>query len=312
MNIAIMGAGAVGGYFGGVLARYGEDVSLIARGAHADALEHNGLQIDSHWGRFTVRPPVLRDPADAGTADLVLYCVKLYSNAEVLPRIRPMVGPQTSILTLQNGIASGEVIAACYGRERVLPGATYVEAAVTAPGRVRQAGPVARIEFGETDGSRSARVERIADVLDKPGIQVQLSADIRAALWTKLVSIGALGTVVTAARASLVEVLAAPEGEHTIRAVMEEIVAVGEALDVTFPAGVVDAMLRDARERASEFGASLQRDFEQGKPLELDGLLGTVVRLGRTHAVPVPVSAALVTVLHKFKDGAAAATSGTG
>lgn len=303
MKIAVMGAGAVGGYFGGVLANSGEDVTLIARGVHGEAINSNGLKVESHWGSFTVKVPATANPADVGPVDLILHCVKLYSNADALPLIKPMVGPSTTILTVQNGVTSGEIIAGHYGWDHVLQGATYIEAAITGPGQIEQSGSTARIEFGEKDGSQTERTAKIRDVLDRKGIQVGVSSDIVSTLWTKLVAVGAFGTVMTAARASLPEVLAGPEGENTIRTVMEEIVAVGRSEGVTFEPGVVDAKLHGGIEEADEFKSSLQYDLTNGKPLELDDILGAVVRKGREAEIPVPASAALVMTLEKFKHG---------
>lgn len=304
MKVAIMGAGAVGGYFGGALARDGVDVSLIARGAHADAINKSGLDVDSHWGKFNVKVPATPDPAEVGEVDLVLHCVKLYSNPDALPLMKPMVGPNTNILTIQNGVTSGEIIAGHYGWERVLQGATYIEAALTGPGKVEQSGSTARIEFGERDGSSTDRTSAIRDLLDREGIQVAVSTDIESTLWTKLVAVGAFGTVMTAARATLPEVLAGPEGERTIRTVMEEIVAVGQAEGIKFAPNVVKGKLEDGISEAEEFKSSLQFDLYNGKPLELDDILGAVVRKGREKDIPVPASAALVMTLENFKHGA--------
>lgn len=303
MKIAVMGAGAVGGYFGGVLANSGEDVTLIARCAHRDAITRNGLKVESHWGGFTARVAATPDPYEVGVVDLILHCVKLYSNAEALPLIKPMVGLSTTILTIQNGVTSGEIIAGHYGWDRVLQGATYIEAAISAPGEIEQSGSTARIEFGEKDGSSSERTERIRTLLDRPGIQVGVSSDIVSTLWTKLVAVGAFGTVMTAARANLPEVLAGLHGESSIRTVMEEIVAVGRSEGVSFAPGVVDAKLNGGIEEADEFKSSLQYDLNNGKPLELDDLLGAVVSKGRAAGIPVPASAVLVMTLEKFKHG---------
>ena len=303
MKIAVMGAGAVGGYFGGVLANQGEDVTLIARGAHGEAIRQSGLRVDSHWGNFNVKVPCTSDPSEVGAVDLILHCVKLYSNVDALPQIEPMVGPNTNILTIQNGVTSGETIAAKFGWDRVLQGATYIEAAIMGAGHIEQSGSTARIEFGENDGSQSARVSQIRDLLDKPGIQVAVSSDIVSTLWTKLVAVGAFGTVMTAARASLSEVLAGPGGETTIRTVMEEIVAVGKSEGISFAPGVVDEKLHGGIEEAEEFKSSLQYDLTNGKPLELDDILGAVVKKGRAAGIPVPASAALVMTLEKFKHG---------
>ena len=303
MKIVVMGAGAVGAYYGGALARQGAEVVLIARGEHAEAMRVGGLRVESFWGDYVVHPAVALTPDEVGVADVVLHCVKLYSNSDTIPEMHPLVGDVTVILTVQNGITGGEALAQQFGWERVLEGATYIETSIGGPGRVVQTGSAARIEFGERDGSISERVERLRDVLSVPGIQVEVSSDIRASLWSKMVAIGALGTIVTAARASLSEVLVMEEGMNTIRTVMEEIVASGKANGVEFPNGIVDTKLADAVAEADEFQSSLQSDFNRGGKLELDDILGAAVRLGREAGIPMPASSAMVLTLQKFKGG---------
>ena len=212
MKVAVMGAGAVGGYYGGVLARDGVDVTLICRGSHRDAIRSAGLRVDSHWGGFNVNPIATDDPGEVGPVDLVLHCVKLYSNDEAVPLLRPLVGDETNILTIQNGVTSGQRLANEFGWGKVLQGATYIEAAIAAPGQIEQTGSAARIEFGERDGTASDRAEAIKSLLDRPGIQVVVSSDIASTLWTKLVAVAAIGTVMTVSRSSLPEVLGWPEG----------------------------------------------------------------------------------------------------
>ena len=303
MKIAIMGAGAVGGYYGGTLARHGLDVALICRGPHRDAIARNGLQVTSHWGKFTVHPLAASDPAEVGQADLVLHCVKLYSNHEAVPLMRPLVGRNTRILTIQNGVTSGQRLADEFGWDRVLQGATYVEAAITAPGSVEQTGPTARIEFGETDGTKSERAESVRKLLDRTGIQAEISSDVTAALWTKMVAVASIGTLMTAARASLTEVLGWPGGADVIRTVMEEIVAVGKSKRVSFPPDVVSERFQAAASEAEHFRSSLQMDLNAGRPLEVDDLLGAVVRMARDAGIPTPASETLVMTLERFKRG---------
>lgn len=303
MKIAVMGAGAVGGYYGGVLARSGADVTLIARGANADAMRARGLSVSSHWGDFVVKPDVAEMPADVGEVDLVLHCVKLYSNSDAIPTMSPLVGNDTVLLTLQNGITGGEALADEFGWDQVLEGATYIESSLFAPGKVVQSGSMARIEFGSRSGASSLVIDRVSSALDVSGIQVVVSDDIRSVLWSKMVAIGALGTVVTVARASLGEVLEFEEGLNTLRTVMEEIVSCGKAHGVSFPTGIADSKLSDAIAEADEFQSSLQLDFNRGGALELDDILGAAVRLGRDSGIPMPASATLVMSLQKFKHG---------
>ena len=303
MRITVVGAGAVGGYFGGVLANNGDNVTFIARGEHCRAINDNGLKVSSHWGDFQVPVLATPDPSEIGEVDLVLYCVKLYSNPETLPLIGPLLGANTTILTLQNGVTSGEIIAEHYGWDFVLQGATYVESAIIEPGVIEQTGSVARIEFGEKNGRETTRTTAIKHLLNKPGIDSAVSENIRFALWNKLVSVAAIGTIMTAGRASLPEVLSGSEGMNTIRTVMEEIVSVGKSEGIEFPPNVVEEKLSDAVDEAEDFKSSLQYDLTVGKPLELDDLLGSVVLKARSAGIPVSASATLTMVLDKFKNG---------
>lgn len=303
MRIAVMGAGAVGGYFGGVLANQGEDVTLIARGAHGEAIAKNGLKVDSHWGNFTVNVPVTNDPSTVGEVDLILHCIKLYSNADAFPTMKPMIGEKTTILTIQNGATSGSIIGKAFGANHVLQGATYIETGITGPGHIHQSGSTAMIEFGEEDGSMTPRIEAIQNLLNREEIQIKVSSNIVDTLWNKMVSVGAIGSVMAASRASFSEILASPHGEHSVRTTMEEIVAVGQSQGVTFPPRCVESKMEDAIAEAEETQASLQYDLDNGRPLELDDILGSVVRIGREVGIPVPSSVALVTVLDKFKEG---------
>ena len=303
MKVAVMGAGAVGGYFGGVLARFGEDVTLIEMGEYLEAIRSGGLRLSTNWGDFTVNPRATPNPAEVGPVDLVLYTVKTYSGGVVLPFIRPIVGPETTILTVQNGVTSYSRIAEVYGAERVLPGAAYIEVGRLEAGHVRQTGPTARIEFGEMNGEVTPRVEAVAELFSKEGIQVQISTDIESALWTKLVSVGSIGTVMAVTRAPLSDVFEGPEGERTVQTVMEEIVAVGTAKGVRFAPDVVDAHMASARAEVEAYQASLQQDLLAGRPLEIDDILGAAVRDGREIGVPVPASAALCVALERFKHG---------
>ena len=195
MKVAVIGAGAVGGYYGGALAKARLEVALICRGAHRDAIVSDGLRVTSNWGDYTVRPQATPDSSEVGPVDLVLYAVKLYSNPSALPLIEPLLGDGTVVLPLQNGTESADIIADVYGWDRVLAGTTYIEAARTGDGQIEQTGSTARIAFGEQDGARSERVERVVEILDREGVQTEVSADIRKTLWSKLVLVGAIGSV---------------------------------------------------------------------------------------------------------------------
>ena len=303
MRIAVVGAGAVGGYYGGTLAKHGEQVVLVCRGAHREAIVRDGLHVSSHWGDFTVHVPATDDPREVGPVDLIIYAVKTYHNPAALPLLEPLLGAETAILSIQNGVESPARIAAVYGWAPVLAGTTYIDAARPAPGRIEQVGATARIVFGEQDGAYSPRAKRVADVLTKEGLQVEVSNDIVSSLWAKLVLVAATGTVMTASRASFLEVLDCPVGALTVRTVMEEIMTVGRAHGAEFASDVVETRMATAKADAPGLVSSLKLDFQAGNPLELDDLLGAVVRQGRAKNIPVPASAALYTALYKFRQG---------
>ena len=304
MKVAVIGPGSVGGYYGGVLAHHGNEVSLVARpGVYFDAMKANGLQLRTNWGDFTVHPQVTSDPAEIGPVDFIFYSVKLFNNEEALPLIKPLLKKDTTILTVQNGVDSADQIAAIYGWEHVIAGATYIETGRPEPGVIHQSGSTARIVFGEQDGSKTARTEEVFNLLNVEGIQPDVGDDIAVTLWTKLCNVGPIGTVMTASRSSFVEVLASPWGEYTVRSVMEDVERVARAKGVNLAPDVVDEKLRDGVAEAADTQASLQGDFKAGNQLEIEHLLGMVVREGRALNVPVPASAALVTSLWKFRNG---------
>jgi 2-dehydropantoate 2-reductase len=305
MKIAVIGPGAVGGYFGGVLARHGDEVAMIARpGPHMDAMRTNGLHLTTAWGDFTVHPQVTDDPNEVGPVDLVLYCVKLFHNPEALPLIAPLLQPDTTVLTLQNGVDSADAIAERYGWEHAMAGATYIQTGRPGPGQIRQAGLKARIAFGEQDGSHSDRVKRLSSILDREGIQYDVVSDIVTMLWTKLVIVATVASLMTASRSSMPEVLDSPWGRYTLRALMEEVEAVARAKGIEIPPDVVDQRFDEAVAEAEHTQVSLQDDFTAERPLEIESILGMVVREGMALGVPVPASAALVASLWNFRHGA--------
>ena len=303
MHVVIMGAGAVGGYFGSALSKNGVDVTFVARGQHLEHMKKYGLKIDSYWGNFLVKSRFTDSLENIKKADLIIQATKLYSNSSALPLLKPVIGTNTVILTIQNGISSGDIISEYYDWEKVLQGATYIETEIIDPGYIQQTGSVAMIEFGEKDGKISGRCLRVKDILDVDGIQVNISKDIASTLWIKMVSVGAIGTLATAARSSLVEMISGEFGSESLKNIMEEIVAVGKSEGIQFPIGVVDEKFNSAIREAEEFKSSLQYDFNNHKPLELDDILGTVVRIAKKNDIPTPASTILMSVLEKYKKG---------
>src|SRR6266540_2114935 len=235
MKIAVIGSGGVGGFFGGLLAQAGHDVAFIARGAHLRAIRTRGLKIERPSGGFTIAPAnATDDPADIGPVDLALLCVKTYDLPEALAQMRPLVGPQTSVLTLQNGVEAPDMVAAAFGVQAALPGLVYCEVAVKEPGVIFQGSALQRIVLGEFDGTRTPRAGTIAAAFADAGAETTLSENVLGALWSKFCFICAMGGCTTLARCSLGALLADDEGRRLLHIIMTEIRTVGEANGVRF------------------------------------------------------------------------------
>lgn len=304
-----MGTGGLGGYFGGLLGRAGEDVVFVARGAHLEAIAAEGLRVMSPDGDFTLRAPAIARPADAGTAELVLFAVKTYDEAAAAEAIRPVVGPGTAVLCLQNGVETEDRLVGVLGRAPVLGGVTYVSAAIEAPGVIRHSGLSGKIVFGELDGRLTPRVTAIDAALLRAGIRTEVVPDIVRVLWEKFVFICAVGGMTATTRATLGEVWDQPESRAMLRALMEETAAVAGARGMPLD-GVVDRQMALVERLVSgadyHTRASLYHDLAAGKRMELDALCGAVVRMGRDAGVPAPFSAAVVAVLRPHERRAAA------
>ena len=305
-KVTVFGVGAVGGYIGGVLTRHGIDVTLVARGERLRALQHKGLSIRSHWGDYQVLPKAMA-PEHVGTADILLFCVKLYSNDAAIPALAPMVGTNTTIVTLQNGVSSGAALAAAYGGNRVVEGPLYIAAESPSYGEVVQSGSVARIELGVREpGSGGEGMERLrlaVAVLDQPGIQVAAVENVVAILWSKLVSVGAIGTFSTASRLGLDRILETAHGALLIKRLMHEIADVARSEGVRLPENVVEERFAEEATEARFYRASMLADLRAGRPLELDWLLGDVVRRATNNGVDAPVATTLITMLSGFRKG---------
>ncbi len=290
MRFGIMATGGVGGYFGGMLARAGEEVRFIARGAHLEAIRQDGLRVDSvEPGEFTVAGVfAVDDPAEAGPCDVILYCVKTVANDAVIPAIAPMLGPDTVIIDLQNGVDNEERLAAAYGDERVMGGAAYIFTAVEGPGRIKQIGGPRRIVFGEIAGGASPRGENILAVMKNAGINAELSEDIQAEIWTKFIFICAVSGVTALTRSPIGEIMAYDGTKQMMREVMREVFEVGRAKGVNLPDGADEGRFKFLDEQNPASKGSLCHDLEAGRRLEIDALCGTVSRLGREAGVPTP------------------------
>lgn len=292
MRIAIYGAGAVGGYYGGRLARAGHDVVFIARGEHLRALRAGGLRVESTFGDFHLDPvKATDDPAEVGVVDLVIPGVKTWQLPAILPGMAALVGPQTVIVTTQNGIDSHLVIGEALGPEKVIAGITRLYSTLVEPGHIVHAAGPAQFLIGELDGSLTPRVQSLYETLKAtPGITAELSTDIQTELWAKLVMITSFGGVGSVARAPIGVLLARPETCALLEASMHEIAAVAAAHGHPLSPGVIDQSMAFFRSQPYLGTCSIQRDILAGRRSELDSLIGAVVRFAREKNVPVPVN----------------------
>ena len=291
MKILVMAAGAVGGYFGSVLARSGNEVRFIARGDNLRAIRERGLTIRSVTsGDFSIRAPVSDSVDGSWLPDLVLFCVKSYHNSKAIDCIAPAVGPDTAILTLQNGIGSGDDLAAAFGAERVMLGAAYVEAAHPAPGIFEEHGGTCRIVFAEPDSRKSPRSGSILETLRASGIDAEISDDIDRALWAKLVFICGLSGMTCITRSSFAEVMNTPQTADLALNVIEEVAAVARASGVNLDADIVESTMESFRKDRDDLISSMYDDLEAGRPLELANLNGKVSALGSGLGVPTPAN----------------------
>ena len=294
MRIAVMGTGSIGSYFGGMLALAGNQVTLIARGENLAAIRSDGLRIQTDERLLTIPSgddlSANDDPAAVGPVDLALLTVKTYQNDVAVPAMLPLLGPDTTVLCLQNGVGSYQAAAEVLGKERVLPGAAYIEAARLGPGMVRQSGSVVRIAFGEADGSDSQRGRTVQAALADAGINAQFSQDIRQILWTKFLFIATMAGVTSLSRETMAEIMPRPEWRQVIVNCMREIEAVARASQVALAPDIVETTVGYIEGDLEDMHASMHADIMAGRPLELEALTGAVVRAGRSAGVPTPIN----------------------
>jgi len=292
MRIAIFGSGAVGGYFGARLAQAGESVTFIARGANLAAIERDGLVVSSTAGDFVVRPAqVTADPEGVGHVDAVLVGVKAWQVEDAARSMLPLLGLESTVVPLQNGVEAADQLGSVLGAEHVVDGLCRLLCELEAPGRIRQAGMTPRIEFGERDGRRSARVEALLRAFAAAsGVAAIVPDDIRAAVWEKFLFIAPFGSVGAVTRMPAGILRAVLETRRLLESAMREVSVLARARGVRLADDAVARTLRFVDGLPPEATASMQRDILAGRPSELEQQSGAVVRLGRRAGVPVPAN----------------------
>ena len=302
MRIAVMGAGGVGGCLGALLARSGFDVTLIARGEHLRAIQASGLRLYQDEAEFVVPVPAADNPSELGPVDLVLYTVKTYHNPAAIPAIRPLVGPHTAVLSLQNGVECHLQLAGELGAGHAMPGAFWTASSIQAPGVISSVGPRPRLSFGEEAGGKSQRAEVIRDAFHLAGIDVEFSEDPLQVIWSKFVVLCSIAGITSASRTRIREFIQRAEGLALFTEAMRETYSVGRAKGVNLPEDFVERSVEFTR-GFPDFQNSMHYDFEHGRPTELEALNGAVVRLGREAGIQTPVNQFIYAVLSPLKDG---------
>jgi 2-dehydropantoate 2-reductase len=303
MRIAVVGTGGVGGYFGGRLAAAGADVAFIARGAHLAAMRSNGLRIVSPKGDLHVPDVHATDrPSDVGPADVVLFAVKLYDVEAALALIPPLIGPETIVIPLQNGVDGVDIVARAAGRDHAGGGTCYVSAMISEPGVIKHTA-MDHLLFGELNGSRSVRLERLLDECTKTNFQTTLSSDINVDIWTKFTRLSVLSGMTAVTRSPLGVIMNDPELLAILKAAVAEAVAIAHAKGIAVRGDMVEDVVRAYQALPYETKASMLVDLENGRRLELPWLSGAVARIGREVGVPTPIHGFIAAVLKPHVNG---------
>jgi 2-dehydropantoate 2-reductase len=306
-SFAVMGAGGVGGAFGLRLARAGYPVTFVARGAHLAAIREGGLRLEAPDGAVALEVAATDNPASIGPVDFVFFTVKLWSTEEAAAQCRPLLGPETAVVSFQNGIDALDILAGILGERHVMGGVAEISATIRAPGVIAQTSPFFRLRFGELDGAASPRTRALAAALAAAGIEHEASADIRLALWQKFVFLTGLSALTALTRHPIGPVRRDPDTRALLEAVVAEAAAVGRAEGIALPKDVVAGRMAALDGLPEGMRASMAIDLAEGRPLELPWLSGAVVRLGRAHGLATPANAFVTQALKLDAAGRGAA-----
>jgi 2-dehydropantoate 2-reductase len=305
MRIAVIGAGAVGGAFGAALAKAGSDVTFVARGAHLAAMLSRGLTVLSPRGDLHLSPVKATDtPADIGAVDFVLFCVKLWDVESAGAAVRAIVGPNTAVIPLQNGVDASERLIPMLGQEAVMGGVAQISASIAEPGVIRQTGTFMRLVFGEMDGQPSARGAAFQALCEAAKFEAVNSNSILTALWEKFILLATNSSVVALTRLPFGKLRNDPEVFALFEKGVAEVAAVGRARGVPLPPGFEEKALQATRNFPAEMLPSMAVDLLRGNRLELPWLAGKVVALGRELGVPTPTFEVMYAALKPYANGA--------
>jgi 2-dehydropantoate 2-reductase len=307
MRIAVVGAGGVGGGFGAALAKAGADVTFIARGAHLAAMKSQGLKILGGRGETHLVPTQATDnPADVGIVDIVLFCVKLWDVESAGQHIKPLVGANTAVIPLQNGIDAAERLTPILGSNAVMGGVAQISASITGPGVIQQVGTFMRMIFGELDGKRSKRGEDLLALCLKAGFDATLSEQILTDLWMKFILLATNASITAATRQPIGKLRDDPDIRPMFMAAYQETIDVGRAKGIALPGNALEKIVEFNAHAPPTMKASMALDLDRGNRLELPWLGGKVVQLGRELGVPTPTHTTLFAMLKPYIMGAPA------
>ena len=310
MRIFVMGSGGTGGYFGAKLARAGEDITFVARGAHREAIQRRGLCVKSAIeGEWTVRAPAVERVDGLPPPELVLFCVKSFDTEGAAEVIRPVVGPHTGVLSLQNGVDNEDKLARLLGPGHVMGGVAQVFAMIEAPGVIAHA-LLGRIVFGEMDGKESERARAFLAACERASIPAELSPHMLRTLWEKYVYLVAHAGMTALTRSPAGVIRRLPETRRMFRLIVEEMAALGRAAGAGLPETIVDPCLNTLDALGSAAYSSLYHDLTHGKRLELEALHGHAMRLGERYGIPTPMLFAVYAALRPHVDGGPRPLSG--
>jgi 2-dehydropantoate 2-reductase len=304
MKIAAMAAGAVGAYFGGRLQAGGHDVAYIARRAHLEALRRDGLKIESvHGDLHLPKVNATPDPKEVGPVDVVLFAVKLWDTETAAELAKPLVGPSTRVITLQNGVDSYERVSAILGKEQTCPGTAYIAAVLAGPGVMRHTSKFATMRVGRMDGKPDAHLAAFVEAAKASNIDIQPQDDMNRERWQKFIFLSSMAGVNCMTREPIGKVLADPDTRGFYRKLMEECLAVGQKSGARVPSSWVDDRMTFSDNAPPGMKASMLHDLEAGNRLELDWLTGKVVSLGKELGVPTPASEAVYAAVKLHRMG---------
>lgn len=301
MKIVMMGSGGVGGLIGARLAHVGCDVSFVARGAHLAAMREHGLKLESAVGNVHLaKVRATDDPATLGAVDLIIFSVKLWDTEAAARQILPLIGPDTGVLSLQNGVKKDDILRPIVGEKALMGGVAYMGTAIARPGVIQHTGTMQRVVFGEYDGRRSKRAEALLAYCRKAGIDASISDDIRRTVWEKFAFLVGMAAVTATIRLPIGPIREHPLTRRFYLDAIAEAAAVGRALGVRLPENFAEERMTFVDTLPATMTASLHHDLERGNPLEVEWLSGSVVELGASVGVPTPVHRAVrdILILH--------------